>query len=64
MTASHIYDVECGMLNGKIRKTWPREGKYEVAGSALDGRSIGVVCRITRGMKVRAITTYEDQSKR
>ena len=44
-----IYDVEYGILNGKIRKTWPREGKYEVAGSALDGRRIGVVCCITQG---------------
>ena len=24
-----IYDVECGILNGKMRRTWPREGKYE-----------------------------------
>jgi len=56
-----IYDVEYGMLNGKIRKTWPREGKYEVIGSALDGRPIGIVCRITRGRKVRVITVYEDR---
>jgi hypothetical protein len=25
-----IYDVEYGILNGKIRKTWPREGKCEL----------------------------------
>ena len=47
-----IYDVENAILNGKIRKSWPREGKYEVVGPALDGRRIGVVCRITQGMKV------------
>jgi len=51
-----IYDVEYGLLSGKIRRTWPREGKYEVVGSALDGRPIGVVCRITKTGKVRVIT--------
>ena len=59
-----IYDVEYGMLNGKIRKTWPRERKYEIIGSALDGRAIGVVCRITQGQKVRVITTYENHPQR
>jgi hypothetical protein len=59
-----IYDVEYGMLNGKVRKTWPREAKFEVIGSALDGRSIGIVCRITRGRKVRVITVYEDRPQR
>ena len=59
-----IYDVEYGILTGRVRRTWPREGKYEVVGSALDGRSIGVVCRITQERKVRVITTYEDQPKR
>ncbi|MBC7262734.1 MAG: DUF4258 domain-containing protein [Chloroflexi bacterium] len=56
-----IYDVEHGILTGKIRKTWPQEGKYELVGSALDGRRIGVVCRITKAGKVRIITIYEDQ---
>ena len=59
-----IYDVEQGILAGKIRKSWPKEGKYEVVGSALDGRRIGVVCRITQGSKVRVITVYEDRPKR
>jgi hypothetical protein len=59
-----IYDVEYGLLSGMIRRTWPREGKYEVVGSALDGRPIGVVCRITRTGKVRVITVYEDQPKK
>lgn len=56
-----IYDVEYGILTGKIRKTWPREGKYEVVGSALDGRNIGIVCRTTMTGKVRIITVYEDR---
>ena len=55
-----IYDVEQGLLTGKIRRTWPREGKYEVIGQALDQRSIGMVCRISSTGKVRIITVYED----
>lgn len=59
-----IYDVEHGILSGRIRRTWPRAGKYEVVGSALDGRRIGIVCRVTRTNKVRVITVYEDRPKR
>jgi hypothetical protein len=58
-----IYDVELGVLTGKIRRSWPRDGKHEVVGSALDGRPIGVVCRITQGGKVRIITVYEDRPR-
>lgn len=58
-----IYDVEHGILNGKIRRTWPKEGKYEIAGVSLDGRPIGIVCRITGTGKVRIITVYEDKTK-
>ena len=35
-----IYDVEHGILKGKIRKTWPREGKYEIIGVSLDEHPI------------------------
>ena len=59
-----IYDVEQGILTGKVRRTWPKEGKYEVVGSALDRRRIGLVCRITQMGKVRVITVYEDKPKR
>ncbi len=55
-----IYDVENGILTGKVRKTWPKEGKYEVIGISLDGRTIGIVCRFTRSKKVCVITVYED----
>ncbi len=54
-----IYDVEHGILTGKIGKSWSKQGKLEVIGSALDGRSIGAVCRITTSGKVRVITVYE-----
>ena len=59
-----IYDVEYGILTGRVRRTWPREGKYEVVGVALDGRPIGAVCRITLTNKIRVITVYEDKPRR
>ena len=59
----NIYDIENGILNGKVRKTWPKEEKLEVVGKSLDGREIGIVCRITLGGKVRVITVYQDQPK-
>lgn len=58
-----IYDVEHGILNGSIRRTWPREGKHEIVSFSLDRRPIGIVCRITEGGKVRVITVYEDKPK-
>jgi len=60
MDGFDIYDVENGILTGKIRKTWPKENKYEVVGISLDGRAIGIVCRFTQAGKVRIITVYED----
>ena len=58
-----IYDVEQGILNGKVRRPWPKEGPVEVVGRALDQRRIGIVCRVTLGAKVRIITVYEDNPK-
>jgi len=58
-----IHDVEYGILTGKVRRAWPREGKYEVVGKALDGRPIGAVCRLTQSGKVRVITVYEDRPR-
>ena len=59
-----IYDVEYGILNGKIRRSWPKEGKCEIVGISLDNRPIGIVCRITGTGKVRVITVYKDKPKR
>jgi hypothetical protein len=56
-----IYDIEQGILSGKIRRTWPKDDKFEVLGTALDGRMIGIVCRVTSAGKVRVITVYEDK---
>ena len=58
-----IYDVEYGILSGGIRRTWSQEGKCEIVGLALDGRPIGIVCRITQTGKVRVITVYEDRPR-
>ena len=58
-----IYDVEYAVLTGKIRRSWPREAKCEIIGEALDGRTIGVICRITQSGKVRVITVYEDRPR-
>lgn len=58
-----IYDVENVLLSGNIRKTWPREKKFEIMGSTLDGRVACAVCRLTPGGKVRIITVYEEKSK-
>lgn len=56
-----IHDVEYGILTGRIRRTWRRQGKYEIVGNATDGRSIGIVCRVTQTGKVRVITVYQDR---
>lgn len=58
-----IYDVEQAILSGKVRRSWPREAKYEIVGLALDGRRVGTICRITTSGKVRVITVYEDRPK-
>lgn len=63
MDGFDIYDVEQAILTGKIMKTWPKQGKFEVVGSVLDRRRMGVVCRITGTGKVRVITVYEDRPK-
>lgn len=58
-----IYDVEHAVLTGQIRRNWPKEGKFEVVGSSLDNRRVGVVCRMTKGNNVRIITVYLDCPK-
>lgn len=59
-----IYDIEHAISTGKIRRNWPKEGKCEIIGPSLDNRSVGVICRITKGGKVRIITVYEDRLKK
>jgi len=38
-----------------------KDGKFEIVGRAMDGRAIGIVCRITSGGKARVITVYDDK---
>ncbi|MGE0823937.1 MAG: DUF4258 domain-containing protein [Candidatus Binatia bacterium] len=59
----NIYDIEYVLLNGHMRRTWPRAGTYEIVGRSLDHRPLGIVCRITNMRKVRVITVYEDKPK-
>ena len=58
-----IYDIEQGILTEKIRRSWAKQGKYEVIGWSSEGRQIVAVCRITLTGKVRVITVYEDKPR-
>jgi hypothetical protein len=54
-------DIEVAVANGEIRRQFshdPRGTRYEVVGSATDGRRIAVVCRIKATGKLLLITTY------
>lgn len=55
------FDAETALLHGKIRRSWPRELKYEVVGQGNNKRRIGIICRITKTNKLRIITGYEDK---
>jgi hypothetical protein len=59
-----VYDLEHVILKGRVRRTWPKEYKYEVVGLALDGRRAGIVCRLTAAGKVRIITVYQDTPRK
>lgn len=42
-------DIESAKFDGKIRRSFtrdPRGTRYDIAGRALDGREIAVICRI------------------
>jgi hypothetical protein len=58
-----VYDLEYVILRGRIRRAWPKENKYEVVGLALNGRRMGIVCRLTKTGRVRIITVYQDAPK-
>jgi hypothetical protein len=55
------FDAETALLHGKIRKSWAGESKFEIIGPSNDGRTIGIVCKITKHLKLRIITGYEDK---
>ncbi|MFH0919899.1 MAG: DUF4258 domain-containing protein [Fibrobacterota bacterium] len=59
-----IYDLECVVANGRIRRSWPKEKKFEVIGKSYDNRLMAFICRITINQKLIIITAYEDKTKK
>ena len=54
-------DVEQTILTGRVVKKFSRDPmgtRYEVAGHSLDGRRVGVVCRILATGWLTIITVY------
>jgi hypothetical protein len=55
-------DIEKAIASGRTRRRFtkdPRGTRYEIVGSATDGRKIVVICRIKSTGKLLFITTYE-----
>ena len=56
-------DVETAIANGRVRRRYkrdPRGTRYEVVGTAHDGREVAVICRFKSTGKLLLITTYAD----
>jgi len=54
-------DIERIIAGGRIRRRFtrdPRGARYEIIGSAADGREVAVICRIKDTGKLLFITTY------
>ena len=54
-------DIKTAILNGRVRRNFtrdPRGTRYEVVGSAKDGRKVATICRIKSTGKLLLITTY------
>ena len=54
-------DIEMVIATGRIRRRFtrdPRGVRYEVVGTATDGRSVAVICRLKETGKLLFITTY------
>jgi hypothetical protein len=54
-----LNDLLSCLDTGRLRRSWPRQRKYEIEGRAVDGRPTRVVARLLEGGRVRIITTYE-----
>ena len=57
-----LIDVEFAIASGHIARRLAgdvRGTRYEIVGSALDGRQLGVICRIKANGKILLITVYE-----
>jgi hypothetical protein len=56
-------DIESAIANGIVRRKYtrePRGTRYEVIGTAIDGRDVAVICRFKSTGKLLLITTYTD----
>jgi hypothetical protein len=54
-------DIEQVIANGRVQRRFthdPRGTRYEVVGTAADGRLIAVICRIKETGRLLFITTY------
>ena len=57
-----LIDIETAIANGRLTRRFTKDvrgTRYEVVGNAIDGRPIGVICRIKESGKVLLITVYE-----
>jgi uncharacterized DUF497 family protein len=54
-------DIEMAIYNGRVNRKFthdPRGTRYEIVGSATDGREITIIYRIKSTGKLLLITTY------
>ena len=54
-------DIKMAISKGRIRRKFtrdPRGTRYEVVGPSIDGREIGIICRIKDTGELLFITTY------
>jgi hypothetical protein len=54
-----LNDVISCLGTGRLRRSWPRQHKYEIDGRAVDGRRVRVVARLLEIGRLRIITVYE-----
>jgi len=57
-------DIEMAIENGRINRKFTRDirgTRYEVIGTAIDGREIAIICRIKSTGKLLLITTYASE---
>lgn len=55
-------DIESVITSGTINRIFtedPRGVRYEIVGETVDGREVGVICRIKETGKLLFITTWE-----
>ncbi len=54
-----LNDVISCLASGRLRRSWPRQKKYEVEGLSVDKRAVRTVARLIDEQRVRIITVYE-----